>query len=122
MRTLSSLLRREVVTESGRSLGRCYDLRGELSPTSLRITGLCVGRRGLLEHLGIRAQKPHTVIPWRASCGSKGSGSSFATALSPPTRIRRGANRESRVRAPTALNFDVLAGNLVRIFFAGEQQ
>ena len=64
MRTLSSLLRREVVTESGRSLGRLYDLRGELTTTNLRITGLCIGRRALLEHLGIRAQKPHTVISW----------------------------------------------------------
>jgi len=66
MRTLSSLLHREVVTESGRSLGRCYDLRGELSPTTLRITGLCIGRRALLEHLGIRSQKPQTIVPWEA--------------------------------------------------------
>jgi sporulation protein YlmC with PRC-barrel domain len=66
MRTLSSLLRREVVTESGRSLGRLYDLRGELTTTNLRITGLCIGRRALLEHLGIRDQKPHTIIPWQA--------------------------------------------------------
>ena len=66
MRTLSSLLRRQVVTESGRSLGRCYDLRGELSATNLRVTGLCIGRRALLEHLGIRAQKPHTIVPWEA--------------------------------------------------------
>ena len=66
MRTLSSFLRREVVTESGRSLGRCYDLRGELFATNLRVTGLCIGRRALLEHLGIRAQKPQTVVPWEA--------------------------------------------------------
>ena len=66
MRTLSSLMRREVVTESGRSLGRLYDLRGDLTTTNLRITGLCIGRRALLEHLGIRAQKPHTLIPWGA--------------------------------------------------------
>jgi sporulation protein YlmC with PRC-barrel domain len=66
MRTLSSLLRREVVTDSGRSLGRLYDLRGELTTTNLRITGLCIGRRALLEHLGIRTQKPHTIIPWQA--------------------------------------------------------
>jgi sporulation protein YlmC with PRC-barrel domain len=66
MRTLSSLLRREVVTESGRSLGRLYDLRGELTTTNLRITGLCIGRRALLEHLGIRDRKPHTIIPWQA--------------------------------------------------------
>ena len=64
MRTLSSLMRREVVTESGRSLGRLYDLRGDLTTSNLRITGLCIGRRALLEHLGIRAQKPHTVLPW----------------------------------------------------------
>ena len=31
VRTLSSLLRRKVVTESGHSLGRCHDLRGELT-------------------------------------------------------------------------------------------
>jgi sporulation protein YlmC with PRC-barrel domain len=66
VRTLSSLLRRQVETESGRSLGRCYDLRGELSATNLRVTGLCIGRRALLEHLGIRPQKPHSVIPWEA--------------------------------------------------------
>lgn len=66
MRTLSSLLHREVVTESGRSLGRLYDLRGELSTAHLRVTGLCVGRRALLEHLGIRPQHPHQVIPWEA--------------------------------------------------------
>ena len=64
MRTLSSILRRQVVTDTGRSLGRCYDLRGELSANQLCITGLSVGRRGLLEHLGIREQKPRTVVPW----------------------------------------------------------
>ena len=66
MRTLSSLLRRQVETESGRSLGRCYDLRGELTATNLRVTGLCIGRRAMLEHLGIRPQKPHSVVPWEA--------------------------------------------------------
>ena len=66
MRTLSSLLRRQVVTESGRSLGRCHDLRGELTATNLRITGLCIGGRAWLQHLGIRAQKPHTFVPWEA--------------------------------------------------------
>jgi sporulation protein YlmC with PRC-barrel domain len=64
VRTLSSILRRQVVTDTGRSLGRCYDLRGELSATHLRITGLSIGRRGLLEHLGIREQKPPTIVPW----------------------------------------------------------
>lgn len=64
MRTLSSLLRREVVTESGRSLGRCYDLRGDLTPTKLRVTGLCVGHRAWLAHLGVRDHDSHTTIPW----------------------------------------------------------
>ena len=66
MRTLSSLLRRQVVTESGRSVGRLHDLRGELTATNLHITGLCIGGRAWLEHLGIRAQKPHRVVPWEA--------------------------------------------------------
>jgi sporulation protein YlmC with PRC-barrel domain len=64
VRTLSSLLRREVVTESGRPLGRCYDLRGELTQTKLRVTGLCVGRRAWLAHLGIRRHDTQTTIPW----------------------------------------------------------
>ena len=64
MRTLSSLLRRQVVTQTGRRIGRCYDLQAELSATNLKITGLCVGHRGWLEHLGIRPDQPHTTIPW----------------------------------------------------------
>jgi sporulation protein YlmC with PRC-barrel domain len=64
MRTLSSLLRRKVVTESGHSLGRCYDLRGELTATTLRVTGLCVGHGGWLERLGIRGHDAHQTIPW----------------------------------------------------------
>jgi sporulation protein YlmC with PRC-barrel domain len=66
MRTLSSLLRRKVVTESGRSLGRCHDLRGEVTATKLRVTGLCVGQAGLLERLGIRGHDAHQTIPWSA--------------------------------------------------------
>jgi sporulation protein YlmC with PRC-barrel domain len=64
LRTLSSLLRREVVTESGRKLGRCYDLRGELTATSVRVTGLCVGPSAWLVHLGVRDHDSHTTIPW----------------------------------------------------------
>jgi sporulation protein YlmC with PRC-barrel domain len=69
MRTLSSLLRRHVVTEGGRKLGRCYDIRAELTQSSLKVTGLCVGGRGMAEHFGlrlgarIRARDP---IPWEA--------------------------------------------------------
>jgi sporulation protein YlmC with PRC-barrel domain len=64
VRTLSSLLRREVVTESGRALGRCYDLRGELTATKLRVTGLCIGPGAWLAHLGVREHDSHTTIPW----------------------------------------------------------
>jgi len=66
VRTLSSLLRRRVVTESGRSLGRCHDLRGELTASKLRVTGLCVGHQGWLERLGIDGHDHHQTIPWKA--------------------------------------------------------
>ena len=66
MRTFSSFLRRTVVTESGKKLGRCRDLRGELTASSLRVTGLYVGRYAWLEHLGIGIHRPSTVVPWDA--------------------------------------------------------
>jgi sporulation protein YlmC with PRC-barrel domain len=66
MRTLSSLQRRKVETESGRTLGRCYDLRGELTDTELRVTGLCVGPQAWLSHIGVRSHDQHTVIPWQS--------------------------------------------------------
>jgi sporulation protein YlmC with PRC-barrel domain len=74
MRTLSSIVRRKVVTESGEDLGRCYDVRGELSQSRLKVTGLVIGRRGRLEHFGIGAQasasstrvRDRDVIPWEA--------------------------------------------------------
>ncbi len=66
MRTLTSLLGRELVTESGRSLGRCHDVRGELTGTTLRLTGLCVGRGALLGRLGIGGHDRHDTIPWDA--------------------------------------------------------
>jgi sporulation protein YlmC with PRC-barrel domain len=60
------LLRRKVVTESGRTLGRCYDLRGEVTATKVRVTGLCVGRGAWLEHLGARPHRVSSVVPWEA--------------------------------------------------------
>jgi sporulation protein YlmC with PRC-barrel domain len=66
MRTLSSFQGREVATESGNKLGRCHDLRGELTAGRLRVTGLCVGNRAWLSHLGIRSHDRHTVVPWDA--------------------------------------------------------
>ena len=63
MRTLSSLLHREVVTESGDSLGRLYDVRCELTARTATVMGLVSGKRGLLEHFGVlpRSRQP---IPW----------------------------------------------------------
>ena len=59
-------------TESGETLGRVHDVRAELTKTSLRVTGLCVGNLALLERLGIGAPKSgqrirgHDVVPWSA--------------------------------------------------------
>jgi sporulation protein YlmC with PRC-barrel domain len=74
MRTFSSLKNRKVVTEGGRTLGRCHDLRGELTASSLRVTALVVGRQGLLEHFGVGAQASASparlrdvdTVPWDA--------------------------------------------------------
>jgi sporulation protein YlmC with PRC-barrel domain len=66
VRTLSSLLRRKVVTESGDTLGRCHDVRGELTATKLRVTGLCIGGSAWLERLGIRGHDAHQTVPWEA--------------------------------------------------------
>ena len=59
-----------VRTESGTELGRVHDLRGELTPRTLRVTGLVVGKIGLLERLGIGAPtsaariRTRDVIAW----------------------------------------------------------
>ncbi len=68
------LLNRKVVTESGESLGRVHDLRGEIVGEHLRVTGLIAGKLGLLQRYGIgtsgsiRPDTPawhgHPVIPW----------------------------------------------------------
>jgi sporulation protein YlmC with PRC-barrel domain len=52
---LSELLGLSVRTESGDSLGRVHDVRGELTPRTLKVTGLVVGELGLLERLGLGA-------------------------------------------------------------------
>lgn len=69
---LSDLLSLEVRTESGDKLGRVHDVRGELSSRSLKVTGLVVGKLGLLERLGFGAPEStqristHDVVPWSA--------------------------------------------------------
>ncbi|MBA3843938.1 MAG: PRC-barrel domain-containing protein [Actinobacteria bacterium] len=66
MRTFSSFQGRKVVTQSGEVLGRCADLRGELTGAKLRVTGLCVGRKAWLAHLGVRMHHQHAIVPWGA--------------------------------------------------------
>jgi sporulation protein YlmC with PRC-barrel domain len=71
---LSELLNREVVSESGRRLGRVHDVRGELVAGHLRVTGFCAGRLGILERYGVGTHGSggpaqakvhgHPVIPW----------------------------------------------------------
>ena len=70
--TVAELLGLTVKTESGESLGRVFDVRGELTSRSLRVTGLVVGRLGFLERLGIGAPEAservrgHDVVSWSA--------------------------------------------------------
>ena len=72
MKTLTDLLGLKVRTESGRYLGRVHDVRAELKPRSVTVTGLVVGQLGLLERLGIGAPEwrgrtlQGDVVPWRA--------------------------------------------------------
>jgi sporulation protein YlmC with PRC-barrel domain len=69
---LSDLLGVAVRTEDGESLGHVHDVRADLGARSLRITGLVVGKVGLLERLGIGAPRSdlrlrsHDVVPWSA--------------------------------------------------------
>jgi sporulation protein YlmC with PRC-barrel domain len=69
---LSDLLGASVRTQSGERLGHVHDLRAELTASSVRITGLVVGRLGLLERLGLGAPesqdriRSHDMVPWSA--------------------------------------------------------
>jgi sporulation protein YlmC with PRC-barrel domain len=60
------MLGRDVSTEGGRSLGRCYDLRGEVRGSRLVVTGMVVGVRGMLERLGVTPRRKPHVVPWDA--------------------------------------------------------
>ena len=76
MRRLSRFLDTKVVTESGEQLGRCFDVRGERTESTLKVTGLVVGKRGFLERLGIGSSRgeakrhhkvwEHDTVPWKA--------------------------------------------------------
>jgi sporulation protein YlmC with PRC-barrel domain len=72
MMRLTGFLNVQVITESGDKLGRVHDLRAERSPRTLNVTGLVVGKLGLLERLGVGAPesgariRTRDVIPWSA--------------------------------------------------------
>ena len=69
---VSDLLGLAVRTDSGESLGHVHDVRAELGRRSLRVTGLVVGRLGVLERLGIGVPdaserlRGDDVVPWSA--------------------------------------------------------
>jgi len=68
VRTFSSFLGRAVVTESGREIGKCRDLRATVGRGRPAVTAVVVGRRGWMEHLGIsRPSGPRKdSVPWDA--------------------------------------------------------
>ena len=65
---LSELLGLAVSTESGERLGVVHDVRAELRPRSLAVTGVVVGAAGVLERLGVgmlrRGGTDHGVVAW----------------------------------------------------------
>lgn len=67
---LTDILGLTVVDEQGKKIGHVYDVRGDLRPRSLVVTGLVVGPRGLLERLGVRKLRERRrvrtddVVPW----------------------------------------------------------
>ncbi len=72
---LSELLGRRVVTESGRRLGHLHDVRAVRRGDRLLVTGVVVGRHGVLEHFGlgvgrgrkgIKVRQTANVVPWEA--------------------------------------------------------
>jgi sporulation protein YlmC with PRC-barrel domain len=72
MMRLTGFLNVQVITESGDKLGRVHDLRAERYPRTLSVTGLVIGKLGLLERLGVGAPesgariRTQDVIPWSA--------------------------------------------------------
>jgi sporulation protein YlmC with PRC-barrel domain len=63
---LSELMKRDVVTESGRRLGHVHDVRAVQRGQRLVVTGLLVGQHAFVEHFGLgmphgrRGGKLHT--------------------------------------------------------------
>ena len=77
---LSTLLRREALTESGESLGHVFDVRvarrpggsPERADQQWRVVGLLVGTRGMRERFGFTPgghaapTLDHDLLPWEA--------------------------------------------------------
>lgn len=69
---LSELLRKEVVTESGWSLGHVFDVRVELGRGAPKVVGLVVGKPGLAQRLYGEARRRDVdtlnqgAVPWEA--------------------------------------------------------
>jgi sporulation protein YlmC with PRC-barrel domain len=67
---ISTLLGLQVHTVAGERLGHVYDVRAELTSRTVKVTGLVVGKVGLLERLGLGATRRRArmrsddVIPW----------------------------------------------------------
>ena len=66
MRTFSSFQRRKVETDSGRSLGRCHDLRGELERPAAHHRSLRRPQRHGSPTSAYAHHARHDVIPWEA--------------------------------------------------------
>jgi sporulation protein YlmC with PRC-barrel domain len=66
----SDLIGCDVRTESGEKLGRVHELRAGAEGGGLRLLGLVVGRRGMLERLmgdeDSEEGQGGTVVPWEA--------------------------------------------------------
>jgi sporulation protein YlmC with PRC-barrel domain len=68
---LSEVIGLPVVTEDGEDLGHVHDVRGELTARTLWVTGLVVGKAGVLERLGLGAPRTHLrirshdVVEWK---------------------------------------------------------
>ena len=65
--TASRLELMRVETVDGKQLGQLFDLRCQWRPgqSAPVLTEIVCGRRGLLEHLGLRNAHP-TTVPWTA--------------------------------------------------------
>ena len=90
MTRFSDLLGVHVRTESGDHLGCVHDLRAELTSRSLRVTGLVVGKLGVLERLGIGAPESAARIRTR-DLGGSASTSEFADAVCRELESAKGA-------------------------------